>query len=148
MPYLKYTWEFIEVFDKISHKKDGDKENMDITGDEFKEWVYAKWSIHPEINMNKYNHPAMFPEEIPHRILKLFSYRGNIVLDPFNGVGTTSLVAWQLKRRFIGIDISDEYCKTAFKRIQSISSQQIDFNENFNFDFPEVKIINFENNNF
>ena len=47
------------------------------------------------------------------RLLKLFSYQGDIVLDPFSGVGTTTLVAYKLKRRYIGIDISKEYCKTA-----------------------------------
>ena len=129
MPYLKYTWEFIEVFDKDTHKKIGDKDNIDITEEEFKEWVYAKWTFPPETKMKDFDHPAMFPEELPKRVLKLFSYKGDIVLDPFNGAGTTSFVAWKLKRRFIGIDISDKYCKTALKRIEIISSQQIDFNE-------------------
>ena len=141
MPYLKYTWEFIEVFDKKTHKKIGDKNNIDITEDEFKEWVYAKWAFHPELKMKDFGHPAMFPEELPKRALKLFSYKGDIVLDPFNGVGTTSLVAWKLKRRFIGIDISDKYCKTALKRIEIISSQQIDFNEDIDLYFPDPEII-------
>ncbi len=45
MPYIKYTWEFIEVFDKASHKKGGRREDIDITADEFKEWVLGKWSF-------------------------------------------------------------------------------------------------------
>lgn len=117
MPYLKYTWEFIEVFDKETHKKTGDRERIDITATEFKEWVIGKWSFPPEIRMKDYNHPAMFPEELPRRLMKLFSYQGDIVLDPFNGAGTTSLVAWKLGRRFIGIDISEEYCDRALRRI-------------------------------
>jgi len=117
MPYLKYTWEFIEVFDKETHKKAGDRERIDITDTEFKEWVIGKWSFPPEIRMKDYGHPAMFPEELPKRLMKLFSYQGDIVLDPFNGAGTTSLVAWKLGRRFIGIDISEDYCKCALKRI-------------------------------
>lgn len=116
MPYLKYTWEFIEVFCKGSHKKAGDTDNIDITGDEFKEWVYGRWVIAPESNMKKYKHPAVFPEQLVERLLKLFSYRGDIVLDPFNGVGTTTAVAKRLGRRFIGIDISEDYCETARKR--------------------------------
>lgn len=91
--------------------------------------------------MRDFGHPAMFPEELPKRALKLFSYKGDIVLDPFNGVGTTSLVAWKLKRRFIGIDISDKYCKTALKRIEIISSQQIDFQEDNDLYFPVPEII-------
>ena len=118
MPYLKYTWEFVEVFDKETHKKAGLKENIDITGEEFKEWVIGKWSIPPETRMKEYGHPAMFPEEIPRRLLKLFSYRGDLVLDPFNGVGTTTLAAWKNQRRFIGIDISPQYCQTAIERIE------------------------------
>ena len=99
-------------------KKTGLAENIDISGDEFKKWVTAKWSIAPERNMKDYGHPAMFPEELAERILKLFSYKNDIVLDPFNGVGTTTTVAKKLKRKYFGIDISEEYCKTAEKRIE------------------------------
>lgn len=123
MPYLKYTWEFIEIFCKESHKKEGDSNKIDITGDEFKKWVYAKWDIAPERNMKKYNHPAMFPEELVSRLLKLFSYQDDIVLDPFNGVGTTTLVAYKLRRKYIGIDISEEYCKTAEERLKDEQRQ-------------------------
>ncbi|MEW5694231.1 MAG: site-specific DNA-methyltransferase [Candidatus Hydrogenedentota bacterium] len=123
MPYMKYTWEYIEVFCKESHKKEGNSDKIDITGDEFKKWVYAKWDIAPEINMKKYNHPAMFPEELVRRLLKLFSYQDDVVLDPFNGVGTTTLVAYKLRRKYIGIDISEEYCKTAEERLKDERKQ-------------------------
>ncbi len=118
MPYLKYTWEFVEIFSKETHKKAGDATKIDITGDEFKKWVYAKWSIAPERNMKKYNHPAMFPKELVFRLLKLFSYRDDLVLDPFNGVGTTTVCAAEAGRKYLGIDVSDEYCKIAEKRIK------------------------------
>lgn len=116
-PYLKYSWEFVEIFCKNSLKKEGDKNNVDIEAEEFKKWVYGKWSIAPERNMKKYKHDAMFPEELVKRLLKLFSYKNDIVLDPFNGAGTTTKVAKQLNRKFIGIDISEEYCKTAEDRL-------------------------------
>jgi len=116
MPYIKYTWEFIEVFDKETHKKGGRREDIDITAEEFKEWVLGRWSFPPEIRMKEYSHPAMFPEELPRRLMKLFSYKNDIVLDPFNGAGTTTLVAWKLHRRFIGIDVSDQYCDRALQR--------------------------------
>jgi len=122
-PYLKYTWEFIEVFCKGDLKKTGNKENIDISADEFKKWVVAKWSIAPERNMKGYGHPAMFPEELVERVLKLFSYKGDIILDPFNGVGTTTVVAKKLNRKYIGIDISDEYCKVAQKRIEDLKEK-------------------------
>jgi site-specific DNA-methyltransferase (adenine-specific) len=117
MPYIKYTWEFIEVFDKGTHKKTGRKEDIDVTGDEFKEWVLGKWAFPPETRMKDHDHPAMFPEELPKRLMKLFTYKNDIVLDPFNGAGTTTLVAKKLRRRFIGIDLSKQYCTTALKRL-------------------------------
>jgi DNA modification methylase len=122
MPYIKYTWEYIEVFDKGTHKKTGRREDIDITADEFKEWVIGRWKITPEHRMKEFSHPAMFPEELPRRIMKLFSYKNDIVLDPFNGTGTTTLVAAKNGRRFIGIDISDQYCETAWERLGSAAS--------------------------
>jgi DNA modification methylase len=121
MPYIKYTWEFIEVFDKETHKKSGRREDIDITAEEFKEWVIGRWSFPPEIHMKDHRHPAMFPEELPRRLMKLFSYKNDIVLDPFNGVGTTTLVAWKLQRRFIGIEVSDQYCDRAIQRLDAVA---------------------------
>ncbi len=117
-PYLKYTWEFLEIFLKGDLKKIGDKTNIDITDSEFKEWVNAKWNIAPERDMNKFGHPAMFPEKLAERVLKLFSFKNDIILDPFNGAGTTTIVAKKLNRRYLGIDISQEYCKIAEKRLK------------------------------
>jgi len=121
MPYIKYTWEFIEVFDKETHKKAGRREDIDITAEEFKEWVLGRWSFPPEIRMKDYDHPAMFPEELPRRLMKLFSYKNDIVLDPFNGAGTTTLVAGKLRRRFIGMDISQQYCDMALRRVAEVT---------------------------
>jgi DNA modification methylase len=118
-PYLKYTWEFVEIFAKGTLKKSGNHQNADITPDEFKEWVVAKWSIAPERKMKEFGHPAMFPEKLAERVIKLFSFVGDTVLDPFNGVGTTTAVAQKLGRKFVGIDISQEYCDVAQKRIKS-----------------------------
>jgi site-specific DNA-methyltransferase (adenine-specific) len=73
--------------------------------------------------MKDYDHPAMFPEELPKRLMKLFSYKHDIVLDPFNGAGTTSLVAWKLGRRFIGIDVSEQYSAEALMRLKAASEK-------------------------
>lgn len=121
-PYLKYTWEFIEIFCKGSLKKTGDPQDIDIIDEEFKNWVVAKWSIGPERRMKQFNHPAMFPEELIERCLKLFSFRNDIVLDPFNGAGTTTLVAARTGRRYIGYDISPEYCAIAERRIEGLKT--------------------------
>lgn len=124
-PYLKYTWEFLEIFCKGEMKKPGSRDDIDINAEEFKKWVVAKWSIAPERKMGEYGHPAMFPEELAERVLKLFSYRGDIVLDPFNGSGTTTTVAARSGRRYLGIDISEEYCKTAERRLESVQCSMI-----------------------
>ncbi|GIV44746.1 MAG: hypothetical protein KatS3mg035_1869 [Bacteroidia bacterium] len=116
-PYLKYTWEFIEIYCKGTLKKEGLAENIDISAEEFKQSVVARWSIAPERDMQKWGHPAMFPEKLVEKSLKLFSYKNDIILDPFNGVGTTTFVAKKLNRRYIGIDISPEYCKKAEERL-------------------------------
>jgi len=123
-PYLKYTWEFVEIFCKGDLKKPGNREDSDISADEFKKWVVARWSIGPERSMKAYDHPAMFPEELAERVLKLFSYKNDIILDPFNGVGTTPAVAKRLGRRYIGIDISEDYCNTAEKRLKQVDAQK------------------------
>lgn len=117
-PYLKYTWEYIEYFYKENPKHVGNKENIDITPDEFKNWTTAKWSIAPERRMKEFDHPAMFPEELVERILKLFTYKNDIVYDPFSGAGTTCVVCERLDRKYLGTDISEKYCKTARERVQ------------------------------
>ena len=119
-PYLKYTWEFLEVFSKGNLKKRGDSANADIDGDSFKKWVYGKWSIAPERNMKRYGHPAMFPEELARRAMLLFSFRGDVILDPFMGAGTTCAVAKQNGRDYTGIDTVPEYCDTARMRLDSM----------------------------
>ena len=105
------------MFCKGTLKKPGKSANADISADQFKEWVMAKWSIAPERRMREYGHPAMFPEELAKRVMLLFSFRGDVVLDPFNGVGTTSVVAQQNGRRFLGVDTASEYCETAKDRL-------------------------------
>ena len=139
MPYIKYTWEFIEVFAKETHKKRGRREDIDITAEEFKEWVLGRWSFPPETHMKDHGHPAMFPEELPRRLMKLFSYKNDIVLDPFNGAGTTTLVAWKLHRRFIGIDTSDRYCDRALQRLSAVMEN--DFSSSSSYPAPALMVI-------
>ena len=116
-PYLKYTWEFIEIFCKGTLQKTGNSSDADITADDFKKWVVGKWSIAPEKQMKTFDHPAVFPEELARRVIQLFSFKGDNVLDPFAGVGTTCVVAKKFGRGFLGIDSSAQYCETARERL-------------------------------
>lgn len=72
-------------------------------------------------NAKKDLHPAPYPEELIERLLKLYSYQDDIVLDPFLGTGTTVVVAQRLKRQFIGIELSEKYCKEALQRLNENS---------------------------
>lgn len=74
------------------------------------------WRIPPSKNL--YDHNATFPEEIVTRCIEAFTDAGDVVLDPYNGTGTTTKVASRMDRRYIGIDISEKYNKTAEKRIK------------------------------
>lgn len=132
-PYMRSTMEFIEILDKIDRKKwpDPDLEQQigpavaDITRDEYIAWTDSRWNIPPPVKgMKKYGHPAMFPEEIPKRLVKLFTYVGDTILDPFGGVGTTALVAWKCNRHFISIDVSEKYSKIAARRVRHEALQQ------------------------
>ena len=119
-PYLSYPFEFIEVFSKTTLKHAGDSANADITKDEFVRSVNGLWNVAPEREMKSFGHPAMFPKELVYRLIKLFSYRGDVVMDPFNGVGTTTLVSAETGRSYIGIDVSETYCQIAEQRIAAI----------------------------
>lgn len=88
----------------------------DITKNEFMEWTNGMWSFRGE-SKKKIGHPAPFPVELPKRCIKLFSYVGDVILDPFMGSGTTLVAAKMLKRKSIGIEISRDFCELAFKRL-------------------------------
>jgi len=94
------------------HKEPGYK----INARDFKSWRNSIWNIAPE-KATKIGHVAPFPETIPNRLIQLYSYKNEIILDPFLGSGTTTRVAKDLKRNFIGIEINPEYCKIAEERL-------------------------------
>ncbi|MCS7367744.1 MAG: site-specific DNA-methyltransferase [archaeon YNP-WB-062] len=114
-PYVIAPVEVIVLLYKHSWKKfeGGDS---DITPEEFKEWTLGLWTFQGE-NPKRVGHPAPFPLELPKRCIKLFSYVGDVVLDPFVGSGTTLVAAYLLRRKAIGIDISRKYCEIARERL-------------------------------
>ncbi len=112
-PYVITPCEFIIVFSKKDFKK-LPEEKSDMTKEEFIQYTYGWWDVS---RANKKHHPAEFPEEIPKRLIKLYTYIGDIILDPFVGSGTTAIACEKINRRWIGIDISQKYCEVAKKRI-------------------------------
>jgi len=121
-PWLRHMTEAIIVGYKDQWKK-LKKGKSDITRDEFLKYVLDLWRM-PCASRKKYKHPAPFPEELPYRCIKLFSYIGDVVLDPFVGSGTTAAVAAKTNRHFIGIDIVEEYCLIAEKRVKDVIAQK------------------------
>lgn len=93
----------------------------DLTKAEFHEWTLSEWKMAPETR--KSSHPVPFPRELVKRCVKLFSYVGNVVLDPFNGSGTTTSTAYELGRKYIGIDNCEEYCKIARNELKRIKQE-------------------------
>lgn len=75
------------------------------------------WDIHRlKHNSRRVDHPCQLPPALMRRLIALFTYQGECVLDPFNGAGTTTLVAEQLQRRFIGVELSEKYHSLATRR--------------------------------
>jgi DNA modification methylase len=92
------------------------KERSKLTKEEWKEFTKSVWQI---ANTSHPDHPAVFPEEIPRRLIKLFSMVGDVICDPFTGTGTTGSVALQLGRHFVGTDSSKAYLKIAKANLEA-----------------------------
>lgn len=121
-PILRDVHEYIIVFSKkeFSRKK-GDKENT-CTKEEFLEYTKSIWSF-PTENAKRVRHPAPFPIELPRRCIQLYTFKGDIILDPFMGSGSTALAAIHTDRCFVGYDINKKYVDIAQKRIGTATEQ-------------------------
>ena len=122
-PVLRDVHEYILVFSKGAFaRKKGQKENS-IQKEDFLEWTKSIWNL-PTVSAKKIGHPAPFPEELPHRLIQLYSFKGDVVLDPFCGSGTTCLAAKKSGRHYVGYDISPEYVALAQRRLAAAVSPQ------------------------
>ena len=114
-PHVIAPVEVIIVLYKNEWKKSY-KGTSDITADEFKEWVLGIWSFNGESG-KRIGHEAPFPRELPKRCIKLFSYVGDSVLDPFAGSGTTLIEAVNNNRKAFGIEVEENYYNLSKERI-------------------------------
>ena len=90
------------------------KQSM-ISKDEYSQWFQQFWTI---TGASTKEHPAPFPLELAYRLVRMFSFTGDTVLDPFSGTGTTSLAAAKAGRNSIGVEIDKHYCEIALRRLE------------------------------
>lgn len=130
-PILRDVHEYILIFSKGNYKRERDKEEKElrkdnITKEEFIEWTKSVWTMNTE-SAKRIGHPAPFPEELPNRLIKLFSFTNDIVIDPFMGSGTTAIAAIKNNRNFVGYEINEEYINLANNRILNLKINEEKF---------------------
>ena len=93
-----------------------------ISKEDFMEWTLDTWSINPE-SAKRIGHPAPFPVELPRRLIELYSYSGDLILDPFCGSGTSCVAAMQSGRDYLGFDIDQGYVDMALARVSNVQQR-------------------------
>jgi site-specific DNA-methyltransferase (adenine-specific) len=121
-PVLRDIHEYILIFSKDSFSHSSKGRESTITKDEFLEWTKSVWTF-SAVSAKKIGHPAPFPEELPQRLIKLYSFKHDVVLDPFLGSGTTSLSAIKIDRNYVGYDTNKKYIELADKRVSEYRNQ-------------------------
>ena len=118
-PSYPCPFEYILIFSKGSIKLQH-KGESDLTKEEFINNAFGLWTFSPEQKMKEIGHPAAFPIELPQRLIKMNTYIGDTVLDPFMGSGTTGVASVNGNRNFVGIEIDEEYFKLSKHRIELV----------------------------
>lgn len=121
-PVLRDIHEYILIFSKDTYSRMRKDKEATIKKEEFLEWTKSVWTF-PAVSAKQIGHPAPFPEELPHRLIQLYTFKDDVVLDPFVGSGTTCLSSIRDKRYYVGYDIDPEYVKLSEKRISAYINQ-------------------------
>jgi site-specific DNA-methyltransferase (adenine-specific) len=130
-PVLRDVHEYILVFSKGMFSRGNLRRKSTISKEEFLEFTKSVWTFAAE-PATKVGHPAPFPVELPYRLIQLYTFEGEIVLDPFMGSGQTAIAAVKTRRHYVGYDINEEYTRLAEKRIKE-----------FSLSFTTPKLFNF-----
>ncbi|MEO0081072.1 MAG: site-specific DNA-methyltransferase [candidate division WOR-3 bacterium] len=116
-PTLRDIHEYILVFSKDTYSRPNIfKREVTMTSEEFMQLTKSIWKF-PAVSAKKIGHPAPFPEELPYRCIQLYTYKGEVVLDPFIGSGQTAIAALKAGRHFVGYDVDKNYVDLANRRI-------------------------------
>jgi DNA modification methylase len=117
-PTLRDVHEYILIFSKAGFSRQNPaKRRATISRDEFLELTKSVWTF-PAVSAKSVGHPAPFPVELPHRLIQLYTFEGDVVLDPFMGSGQTAIAAVQGRRRFVGYEIEADYLRLAQRRLK------------------------------
>ena len=122
-PHIIAPVETIIVFYKGKWKRERQGKNT-ISADEFKDWVFGTWTFNGA-NGKRIGHDAPFPLELPHRLIKLLSFKGDVVLDPFLGSGSTMIEAVKNERQAVGIELEERYCHLAINRVKNLCKVEL-----------------------
>lgn len=130
---LKMDYEFILLFKKLGNAPKPtaeQKKASEISKEEWNQYFSSHWNFN---GVKQYGHIAMFPEELPKRLIKMFSFVGETVLDPFAGSGTTSLAAKHLNRNSIGYEINKEFEPFIREKLMDLQSDLFQSESTVNF---------------
>lgn len=124
-PVLRDIHEYILIFckDSFTHSNLHNRKST-ISKEEFLEFTKSVWKFSAE-RATKVGHPAPFPIELPYRLIQLYTFEDEIVLDPFVGSGSTCIAALKTKRKYVAYDIDKKYCNLAERRIKKFLQEQI-----------------------
>jgi len=138
---IEIDYEFILIFKKPGHSKKVSKdikEASKLTKEEWKQYFSGHWYFK---GARQIEHEAMFPDELPKRLIKMFSFVNDTVLDPFLGSGTTIKVALELNRNGIGYEINKDFLKLIKKKIDSKGTLEIIERNNIGIELPEIDYV-------
>jgi site-specific DNA-methyltransferase (adenine-specific) len=122
-PTLRDVHEYILVFSKGTFRRRNiSKRKNTISKEEFLEFTKSVWTF-PAEPAQKVGHPAPFPVELPYRLIQLYTFEEEVILDPFIGSGQTAIAAIKTNRHYIGYDIEEEYVKLSEIRIKEFLTQ-------------------------
>ena len=120
-PTLRDVHEYILIFSKTGFsRKNPYKRKATISRDDFLELTKSVWTF-PAVSAKRIGHPAPFPIELPQRLLQLYTFEGEVVLDPFMGSGQTAIAALWYNRHYVGYDVDACICKFSGKTIKAVS---------------------------
>ena len=116
-PSLRDIHEYILIFSKYTfQRKNIFKRENSITKEDFLTWTKSIWAF-PAVSARQIGHPAPYPIDLPYRLIQLYTYKDEIVLDPFMGSGQTALAALKSSRQYVGYEVNEEYVQMALRRI-------------------------------